>query len=72
MPKIHSCSRSRLIRKLRKVGFEGPFSGGKHGYMKRGNYRQIIPNPHGQEISSKLIKEILRQANISVEEWLVA
>jgi len=72
MPKISSCSRIELIRKLHKLGFTGPFSGGKHGYMKRAGYRQIIPNPHGKEISSELVKEILKQANISIEEWMAA
>lgn len=70
MSKIPACSRGELIRKLRKFGFAGPFSGGKHSYMKRGAYRQIIPNPHGKEISSELVKEIMKQANISVDDWL--
>ncbi|HUT69108.1 MAG TPA: type II toxin-antitoxin system HicA family toxin [Desulfatiglandales bacterium] len=72
MPKIPACSRGELIRKLQKLGFTGPFSGGKHSYMKRGKYRQIIPNPHGKEVSSDLVKEILKQANIPVNEWLAA
>ena len=72
MPKIPPCSRIELIRKLRMLGFEGPFSGGKHSYMKRGRDKQIIPNPHGKDISSVLIKEMLKQGSISVEEWLEA
>jgi len=70
MPKIPACSRGELIRKLRKLGFAGPLPGGKHSYMKRDAYRQIISNPHGKEISSELVKEIMKQANISVDEWL--
>ena len=70
MPKIPPCTRGELIRKLRKLGFAGPFSGGKHSYMKREGYRQIIPNPHGKEISSELVKEILKQTKISSNEWL--
>jgi len=72
MPRIPSCSRGDLVRKLGKLGFAGPFSGGKHSYMKRGGYRQIIPNPHGKQISSELVKEILKQASISPDEWLSA
>lgn len=72
MPKIPPCSRGELVLKLRKLGFAGPFTGGKHSYMKRGGYRQIIPNPHGKDVSSDLVKEILKQANISVNEWLAA
>jgi predicted RNA binding protein YcfA (HicA-like mRNA interferase family) len=70
MPKVMPCSRSEMIRKLRRLGFIGPFSGGKHSYMKRGNYRQIIPNTHHSDIDSEFIKEILKQAGISKEEWL--
>jgi predicted RNA binding protein YcfA (HicA-like mRNA interferase family) len=40
--------------------------------MKRGHYRQIIPNPHGKDISSELIKEILKQAGIKPTAWLAA
>ncbi|MBF0100980.1 MAG: type II toxin-antitoxin system HicA family toxin [Desulfobacterales bacterium] len=72
MPKIPACSRKELINKLRNIGFSGPFSGGKHSYMKQNNYKQIIPNPHGQNISSELIKEILKQAKISEHDWLNA
>lgn len=70
MPKIPPCSRSKMIRNLRQLGFTGPFSGGKHSYMKRGKYRQIIPNPHHSDIDSEFIKEILKQAEISEEDWL--
>jgi len=61
---------SRTYSKLNKVGFEGPFAGGKHDYMKRKNFRLTVLNPHSKDIDSVLIKEILRQANIDVEEWL--
>lgn len=72
MPKITPCSRTELVRKLKTLGFDGPFSGGKHNYMQKGSYRQTIPNPHGQSISPILIKEILKQAVISIDEWLNA
>ena len=72
MPRIPPCPRGDLIRKLRKLGFSGPFGGGKHSYMTRGSHRQIVPNPHGKDISSELVKEILKQAGISVHEWLKA
>ena len=62
----------QLLNVTQKLGFAGAFSGGKHSYMKRGKYRQIIPNPHGKEVSSELVKEILKQANISLNEWLAA
>jgi predicted RNA binding protein YcfA (HicA-like mRNA interferase family) len=72
MPEITPCSRNELIKKLRNLGFSGPFSGGRHSYMKKGRYRQIIPNPHVKDISSEFVKDMLKQANISWEEWLKA
>ena len=64
--------RRELIRKLRRLGFEGPFIGKKHEYMRKGNIRIIIPNPHGQDIDPGLIRRILKHAGISIEEWLKA
>jgi predicted RNA binding protein YcfA (HicA-like mRNA interferase family) len=62
-----------LIKKLRNFGFEGPNMGRKHPYMIRENLVIILPNPHhGEDIDVKLIKEILRVAGISREEWLSA
>lgn len=63
-------SRKELVRRLRALGYTGPFSGGKHQFMVRGGQKIRIPNPHGSgEIGVGLLKEILRQANVSEEEW---
>jgi predicted RNA binding protein YcfA (HicA-like mRNA interferase family) len=70
--KIPPCSRAELIRKLKKLGFEGPYPGGRHSYMKRSGYRQIFPNSHARQIDSALIREILKQAGINEEDWLNA
>ena len=63
-------TRKELIRKFRALGYEGPFSGGKHQFMIKGRKKIHIPNPHGSdEIHISLIKEILRQAGINIQEW---
>lgn len=63
-------SRKELISKFIALGFDGPFSGGKHQFMKRGSRKIRIPNTHGSgDIHISLVKEILRQAGISKEEW---
>lgn len=62
--------REQLIQRLRKVGFEGPFFGRKHQIMRRGDQTIRIPNPHEGEISVDLLRRILRDSNISREEWL--
>ena len=63
-------TRKELIYKFRGLGFEGPFSGGKHQFMKKGTTKIRIPNPHkSKEIHISLVKEILRQAGIDEEEF---
>lgn len=63
-------SRKELIRKFRALGFEGPLSGGKHQFMKKGSLKIRIPNPHDScDIHISLVKEIIRQAGITEEEW---
>ncbi len=63
-------SRRELIRKFRALGYTGPFSGGRHQFMIKGKKKVRIPNPHGSgDIDISLVKEILRQASVSDEEW---
>ena len=63
-------SRRELIRRFRALGYTGPFSGGRHQFMVRGEKKIRIPNPHGSgEVHISLVKEILRQAGISETEW---
>jgi predicted RNA binding protein YcfA (HicA-like mRNA interferase family) len=59
-----------LVRRLRELGFEGPYRGGKHPYMVKGDLVLTIPNPHRKEISVDLLRRILKRAGISREEWL--
>lgn len=62
-------ARRELIRKLRALGFEGPLSGGRHPFMKKGRLKLRIPNPHHQDVSVDLLKRILRQVGITEKEW---
>jgi predicted RNA binding protein YcfA (HicA-like mRNA interferase family) len=63
-------SRRELIRRFRALGYTGPFSGGRHQFMVRGEKKIRIPNPHGSgDVHISLVKEILRQARISETEW---
>lgn len=67
MPK--PLSRKELIRKLHRAGLSGPFSGGRHQYMLHGKIKIFIPNPHGGDIGSKIIKRILVDIRVSEQEW---
>ncbi|HXP62550.1 MAG TPA: type II toxin-antitoxin system HicA family toxin [Dongiaceae bacterium] len=70
MGKLTPVSRFRFIQRLRELGFEGPFAGGKHPQMKRANLTLIIPNEHEGEIGPGYLTRLLRQAGVSREEWL--
>lgn len=69
MPRFGSIARKELIRYLRQLGFDGPYSGGKHQFMSQGNLTLRIPNPHQNDIGRELLMRILRQAGISSVEW---
>lgn len=67
MPK--PIKRSELIRRLRRLGWEGPFQKGKHPFMVKAGVRLTIPNPHRGDIDWSLTRRILEQARISTEIW---
>ena len=72
MPAWRPVSRRELVATLRRLGFEGPYSGGKHEFMVRSAIVLTIPNPHRGDIGINLLKIILRQAGISRAEWEAA
>ena len=63
-------SRRDFIERLRNLGWEGPFAGGKHEFMIKGAMKLPIPNPHGRsEISVGKLREILTEIGVSRDEW---
>jgi predicted RNA binding protein YcfA (HicA-like mRNA interferase family) len=69
MGQLAPVSHKELVLKLRHLGFEGPYAGGKHPIMVRGQLRLVIPNVHAADIGIPLLTRILRQAGISRDEW---
>lgn len=67
------CKRDEFIRKLRKLGFQEPESGGKHAYMRYGQYTLTLPN--NPEYSVPQVKMLLEQIDlvlgrkIALQEW---
>ena len=60
-----------LIKNLRKLGFDGPFAGGNHNIMVKGNLRLVVPGKHGSGVINDvgLLKRVLRQAGIGISDW---
>ena len=70
MPQLTPVSWRELVKRLRELGFEGPYAGGHHPQMWREDVTVIIPNQHEGDIGVGFLRYILRQAGISREEWL--
>lgn len=68
MPK--PINRKELIRKLKALGFVGPYSGGKHQFMEKDNFKISVPNPHGKDIGSILLSQMIRELGITADDFL--
>jgi predicted RNA binding protein YcfA (HicA-like mRNA interferase family) len=68
MPPFGPVKRKDLIRYLGQLGFEGPYSGGKHQFMVKGDITIRISNPHQADIGRELPRRILHQAGISRDD----
>ena len=69
MPAFGPIKHKELIYYLRQVGFNGPYSGGKHQFMLKGQLRLRIPNPQKGDIGKNLLLRILNEAGIDRKEW---
>jgi len=67
------CKRRDFISRLRKLGFEGPFSGTRHQFMICKLHRLAIPS--NNEYSIPQLRMMIREAEsiigreITVDEW---
>ena len=69
MPRLGPTKRRDLIKYLRELGFDGPYTGSRHQLMVRGEVTVRIPNPHRSDIGKELLIRILRQAGVDRNEW---
>ena len=67
------CKRRDFIRRLRKLGFDGPYSGTRHQFMIYGQNRMAIPS--NTEYSVPQLRMVIREVEgilnrgITVNEW---
>ena len=70
----HPIKRRDFVRKLRALGFQGPFRGTRHEFMALGGYRQTIPS--NADFSVPQLRMLVRQIEgiigreIPVDEWI--
>jgi hypothetical protein len=72
--RLTPCKRTEFIRRLAKLGFEGPYSGTRHQFMSFGQHRLAIPsNP---EYSVGQLRFMIREVEgiigreIETDEWM--
>ncbi len=72
MPKLGPLRPEEVIRRLTRLGFEGPYPGGRHQRMVDRRTGKVIPVPFhkGRDVSVGLIREIINEAGITREAWL--
>lgn len=67
------CKRRDFIRRLRKLGFDGPFSGTRHQFMVYRQHRLALPSY--DEYSVPQLRMMIREVEeiidreIAIEEW---
>lgn len=73
MSRWNPCKRNEFIRRLRQLGFNGPYSGTKHQFMLFGQHRLAIPS--NAEYSVPQLRMMVREVEsivrreISADEW---
>lgn len=71
MPKLPTVKAERLIAVLEKVGFEVIRQRGSHVRLKHSDGRVVtVPVHSGQNIGKGLLRKILRDAELSREEFI--
>ena len=58
-----------MVRRFRALGWSGPYPGGKHPTVVKGETGIVIPNPHRGDIDWSLMKRVLKKAKIDPEDW---
>jgi predicted RNA binding protein YcfA (HicA-like mRNA interferase family) len=73
MSRWKPCKRSEFIRRLRKLGFDGPYSGTHHQFMVHQQHR--LTTPSNDEYSVPQLRMMVREVEhilgrlVAVEEW---
>ncbi len=72
MPRLKPESSRTTIKKLRQLGYDGPYGGGRHIFMRHPETKHKIPVPAhgGRDIPIGTLRAMLRQLDISVQDWL--
>lgn len=69
MPKLIPIKPNKFIKILKKLGFEQRDAEGSHVFFKHDDGRTTVVPIHNKDISKGLLRKILNDIQISVEEY---
>lgn len=70
MSRWQPCKRRDFIKRLRQLGFDGPYSGTRHQFMVFKNYRLSIPS--NAEYSIPQLRMMLNEVEAILERSVTA
>ena len=71
MPKLPTVTAKEVIKALEKIGFHAVRQRGSHVRMKHEDNRVVtVPVHKGKTIGKGLLRKILRDAELTVEEFI--
>jgi len=62
------CKRSDFVRRLHRLGFQGPFSGTRHQFMVYQQHRLAIPS--NLEYSVPQLRMLIREVEVIIESTI--
>jgi len=73
MSQWQPCKRRLFIKRLRKLGFDGPYAGSRHQFMVNENHRLSVPSNSDYSIPQLKMMisevEIIMDRRLSADEW---
>ena len=67
--KLTLCSGAEAVRKLQKAGWSIARQKGSHIMLTRTGYQWTLSIPQHKELGPGLLRKLIRQADLSVEEF---
>ena len=69
MPQLRLCSGSEAVKKLQKAGWSVSRQKGSHVMLVKPGYLWTLSIPQHKELGLGLLRKILKQANLDVEDF---
>ena len=66
---LRLCSGAEAVRKLRRAGWMAVRQRGSHAMMTKPGYQYTLSVPQHQELGPGLLRKLIRQAGLTVEEF---